>query len=184
MRACPSADLPTTEFAMLSIEQRHIARLFNVTPRHIRRWRSGDRRVPHAVGIVCNLLAMGVVTIEQVEAAVPARTNGGAPPTPRLVTPAPAQVAETTTLAQKVYALEGCRWPHNDPQSPDFHFCGAVTERGPYCEHHRRAAHLAPRADSRHGTGFLLQEPRDPFGHARSSSLCARSSEQQQAICR
>ena len=57
----------TTEFRAaldaLNITQRRAAKLFNVTSRHIRRWRSGDRRLPHAVAIVCNLLTMGVVTI-------------------------------------------------------------------------------------------------------------------------
>ena len=50
----------------IDITQRHAARLFGVSPRHIRRWRSGSRRLPHA-----------------------ARTNGNAKPGP----PAPLKEA-------------------------------------------------------------------------------------------
>jgi len=105
------------------------------------------------------------------EAAVPLAslasltlTNGGAESEPRapLDEEAPEQSAwahaKTAALAVLMLSSTSCRWPHNDPQSCNFYFCGAVTERGPYCEHHRCAAHLAPRTDSRHGTGFLLQE--------------------------
>ncbi len=38
---------------------------------------------------------------------------------------------------------ETCRWPHGDPQSPDFHFCGAETVPGKsYCEFHNARAFL------------------------------------------
>src|SRR5262249_56009627 len=74
----------------LGVTQRRAAKLFNVNPRHIRRWRSGARRVPHAVGIVCNLLATGVVTIEQVEAAAPVHAKPEPPP-PRPVELPPEQ---------------------------------------------------------------------------------------------
>ena len=156
----------TTEFRAaldaLNITQRRAAKLFNVTSRHIRRWRSGDRRLPHAVAIVCNLLTMGVVTIEQVEAATP-RTNGGAepkPPAPLLVEPARAEAA---TVAQKVYALEPgtCRWPLGDPQHPDFRFCGSPTVAPPYCNEHRIAAHMTPRPQQA------------PIGGQKPSSLAA-----------
>ena len=156
----------TTEFRAaldaLNITQRRAAKLFNVTSRHIRRWRSGDRRLPHAVAIVCNLLTMGVVTIEQVEAATP-RTNGGAepkPPAPLLVEPARAEAA---TVAQKVYALEPgtCRWPLGDPQHPDFRFCGSPTVAPPYCNEHRIAAHMP------------LRPQQAPIGGRKPSSLAA-----------
>src|SRR5262245_35267458 len=69
-----------TEFARtldgIGIAQRQAARLFNVNVRHVRRWRRGDRRVPPAVRLVISLMAMGVVTLDQVELAaglVPAR---------------------------------------------------------------------------------------------------------------
>jgi hypothetical protein len=75
----------TTEFhdmlGALGIAQHRVARLFNVSPRSVRRWQCGDRRVPCGVGIVLRLLAAKVVTVAQVEqAAVPgsARTNSGA----------------------------------------------------------------------------------------------------------
>src|SRR5262249_39135422 len=110
----------------LGVTQRRVAQLFAVSPRHVRRWKSGARRRPPraapAVVIVCTLLARGVVTIEQVEAAAPApaRTNGSAapePPVPLLVEPAPEQSASARapapaladpgpiTVAEKVCAL-------------------------------------------------------------------------------
>src|SRR5262249_4979631 len=138
----------------LNITQRHAAQLFAVNPRHIRRWRSGDRRVPHAVGIVLRLLAMGAVTIDQIEqAAVPAlaRTNGSAQPEPPReaavplaslassprtngAEPEPLAPLEEVPAALAVCALapKTCCWPLGDPQRPGFHFCGAVTEKGPY----------------------------------------------------
>lgn len=68
-------------------------------------------------------------------------------------TPAPAVVAATladpgVTTAEKVYALtpEACRWCEGDPQRPDFFFCGAATEKGPYCARHRVAAYAAQQA--------------------------------------
>lgn len=34
-----------------------------------------------------------------------------------------------------------CRWPHGDPQEPDFHYCCASAPPGqPYCAKHARAA--------------------------------------------
>src|SRR5262245_8345438 len=114
----------------LGITQRRAAKLFNVTPRHIRRWRSGTRRAPHALGMVCNLLTTGAVTIEQVEAAAPisARTNGSGksgPPASLFVEPASEQSASLanpgSTTAEKVWALKPatCRWPHGDPRHSD-----------------------------------------------------------------
>ena len=35
-----------------------------------------------------------------------------------------------------------CQWPHGDPGTPDFHFCGDRTEPGkPYCTKHCRKAY-------------------------------------------
>ena len=34
-----------------------------------------------------------------------------------------------------------CRWPHGDPATDDFHFCGhSVKEDTPYCEYHAKLA--------------------------------------------
>jgi hypothetical protein len=100
----------TTEFGAalitLRIKQRSAARWFRTSERNIRRWKSGDRHTPPAVGIVCNLLAMGVVTVEQVEAAalVPTQTKGGGaepePPAPLEPTPTPAEAAAALTPRQ------------------------------------------------------------------------------------
>ena len=183
-------DLATTEFhrvvSALGLPQCHVARLFSVSPRHIRRWKSGTRRLPHAVGIVCNLLTTGVVTIEQVEAAapVPARTNGGAnpePSAPLLVTPAPvpALADPGLSIAQKVCALTSsiCRWPHGDPQCPGFHFCGRPAVTQPYCEQHRVMAYLA-RSLSEARPGFRCSPPAPA-----ASSAPWRGSMHQGAAC-
>jgi len=149
-------------------------------------WKSGTRRLPHAVGIVCNLLTTGVVTIEQVEAAapVPARTNGGAnpePSAPLLVTPAPvpALADPGLSIAQKVCALTSsiCRWPHGDPQCPGFHFCGRPAVTQPYCEQHRVMAYLA-RSLSEARPGFRCSPPAPA-----ASSAPWRGSMHQGAAC-
>jgi hypothetical protein len=167
-----ASDLAATEFCraldMLGLPQCRVARWFGVSPRHIRRWRSGSRRLPHAVGIVCNLLTW-LVTIEQVERVaflIPARTNGGAKPAPRaslegasqerslrlaVKTPVAATLADPgVTTAEKVYRLMPgtCRWCEGDPQRPDFRFCGRPVVVQPYCEEHCRTAYLAPLVDS------------------------------------
>jgi GcrA cell cycle regulator len=42
-----------------------------------------------------------------------------------------------------------CKWPHGDPATPDFHFCGhEVGETGPYCRYHALLAYQ-PMADRR-----------------------------------
>ncbi len=42
-----------------------------------------------------------------------------------------------------------CRWPHGDPATSDFHFCGhSCKEDGPYCEYHSRLAYQ-PATDRR-----------------------------------
>ena len=174
-----ASDLTTIEFGAaldaLDITQRHAARLFSVSPRHIRRWRSGNRRVPPAVSIVIRLLVAGMATVDQIEQVavpVPARTNGGAKPElpAPLVESAPVQAV---TLAEKVLALGPgtCHWPHGDPQNPDFHFCGDPVVEPPYCERHHAAAYVAPRAGARfvaHG-----YQPRPPAaGTLRQGRQC------------
>jgi len=42
-----------------------------------------------------------------------------------------------------------CRWPHGDPATSDFHFCGHnIKEDSPYCEYHSRLAYQ-PMTDRR-----------------------------------
>jgi hypothetical protein len=154
-----AADEFRTTLGVLGIAQRRVAQLFGVGPRSVRRWQSGDRRVPCGVGIILRLMAAGAVTIAQVEQAavpVPTRTNGSAkpePPVPLLVEPAPAPAtlmrAEAATFAdsglstaEKVIALApgACRWPCGDPRHSDFHFCGNPVAEKPYCDHHRAMA--------------------------------------------
>jgi GcrA cell cycle regulator len=160
-----ASDLTTTEFretlGALGLAQHRVAQLFGVGPRSVRRWQRGDRRLPLGINILFRLMAMGAVTIGQVEqVATSVRINGGAKPEPRaplLVEPAPAQSAlaraEAATLAdpglttaEKVGALApgACCWPCGDPGHPDFHFCGSPVAKRPYCETHRAMAYVAP----------------------------------------
>jgi hypothetical protein len=203
----------STEFGAaldaLEIKQRSAAQWFRTSERNIRRWKSGDRRTPPAVGIVLRLLAAKVITISQIEQAAdsvlarngsakgepsahlrvepdpepdlpaslrverapvpaeaaaaltPVKINSdagpGAPP-PRLVAPAPepAVIDRDQTLAEKVLALTGCRWPHNDPRHPDFFFCDAAVTEPPYCPYHRRAAFMT-RSPPETRPGFRLR---------------------------
>ena len=168
----------------LGLTPRHAARLFATSSRNLRRWRDGTRRIPRAVTLVCRLMAVGAVTIEQVEAAAvpsPIRTNGGMPPAPLRAAPAPEErsasaprraktatlvgPSSTTIVVEQVVALAaGCRWPCGDLGHPDFHFCGGMVTRGPYCEHHRAMAYLAPRPGRGQGAriGFVAhrRQPR------------------------
>ena len=163
-------DLAATELraalGTLGIQQHHVARLFGVTPRSVRRWQHGDRRIPRGVSIVLNLLAAGTVTVDQIEQAavpVPARTNGNAkpePPASLLVDLVPEQAAlvpafanSSLTTAEKVCALAPgtCRWPCGDPRHSDFYFCGDPIAEKSYCKHHHALAHMAPRTDGGHG---------------------------------
>ena len=175
-RVEPAGDLSVaaTEFhAMLNalgLTQHRIAKLLNVTPRTIRRWQHGDRRIPRGVGIVLRLLAAGAITIAQVEeAAIPARTNGSAPKESHPLLAAPPEqsaLACTFTTAEKVCALpaNACCWPYGDPRRPDFYFCGAPVAEGPYCKHHRAMAYLAPRPGRAHGRQPAHGRPSPPPG--------------------
>jgi len=169
-----TADELRAMLGALGLAQCHVARLFAVGPRSVRRWRDGERRIPRGVNIVLRLLATGAVTVAQVEQAavpIPARANGGAeeePPAPLRVEPVPEEQsasarARTATLAngdpittaEKVVALasDACHWPYGDPRDRNFRFCGKPTVKGSYCERHRARAYLAPRTGSRHGAG-------------------------------
>jgi hypothetical protein len=161
--------------------QQRAARLFATSSRNLRRWRDGTRRIPRAVTLVCRLMAVGAVTIEQAEraAAVPSpiRTNGGTnkpvPPAPLRAEPAPEERSASArartaaradpglTTAEKLCALPvgACHWPYNDPRDRDFRFCGKPTARGSYCERHALQAHLIPRPGRGHGVriGFVVR---------------------------
>jgi DNA-binding transcriptional regulator YiaG len=55
--------------ARLGLSQVGTARLFNANDRTVRRWISGDRTVPDAVGVILRLLIANKITIEDVESA-------------------------------------------------------------------------------------------------------------------
>jgi hypothetical protein len=157
-----SSDLsPISE---LGITQRRAAKIFAVSERHFRRWRSGDRQIPTGVAILLRLVAMRRVSLADVERAAGLVINGSAslkPPASFVMEPVPAQAALTrieaaalananSTTAEKVIALapEACRWPHGDPRCPDFRFCGNPATQGSYCEQHSAAARLAYKTES------------------------------------
>src|SRR5262249_16744779 len=135
----PSAT--TTEFgaalAILDITQAHAGRLFQVTERHVRRWKRADRSVPVGVAIVLRLLIQGAVSLAQVERAGASMwgRNGsakGEPPVKPKPEQSPSARAEVgafaglSPAAAAVVALSpgGCRWPlGGSPQDHDFQFC-------------------------------------------------------------
>src|SRR5262245_44397070 len=186
----PAATEFRTTLGALGLAQRRVAQLFGVGPRSVRRWQRGDRRLPLGVDIVFRLMAMGAVTIAQVEQAavlIAARTKGGAKReslAPLPVAPAPEQSAlaraeavtpanSNLTVAEKVLALapRACRWPCGNLEHPDFHFCGSSSVKGSsYCEHHHVLAHMA--APTR--AGRLLITWRHLALPSRSLSLPAR----------
>src|SRR6516164_8742039 len=124
----------------LGLPRKRLARILGVGARSLRRWRSGDRCVPHGVGIVLCLLAAGAITIDQVErVAAPADGDadlgGSADPAPDGDT----ALVEPDSTAAKVFALRPhmCRWPLGDPGRPDFRFCREPVVAGKaYCEVH------------------------------------------------
>jgi hypothetical protein len=164
------ADELRAMLSTLGLTPRHAARIFAVGPRTVRRWRDGTRGIPRAVTLVCRLMAVGAVTIAQVEeVTVPAPE----PPAPLRATPAPeeqpalalwrartaarADTGPTTTVVEQVCALTAgaCRWPCNNLEDRDFRFCNKPTVKGSYCKHHHRMAYLPPRPGRGHGVGFV-----------------------------
>jgi hypothetical protein len=149
---------PRETLGGLGIPQQRVARMLGTTPRHLRRWRSGERRVPFGVAILVRLLAAGMITIDQVEAA--ARVDGGAPK----FESAPGEsdggsidplsdddggdgaLVESDSVASKVLALTpgACRWPEGNIDDPaGFRFCAAPAGVGhSYCPEHRARATL------------------------------------------
>lgn len=71
-----------------------------------------------------------------------------AAPTPApMIHVSPAPVAEVVIpMSERVTIMElresMCRWPHGDPTSEDFRFCGAKSPPGtPYCNYHSTIAY-------------------------------------------
>jgi GcrA cell cycle regulator len=53
-------------------------------------------------------------------------------------------IPEPPSLRLPLAALSGemCRWPHGEPKTPEFSFCGCKSFNGlPYCEYHSRKAY-------------------------------------------
>jgi GcrA cell cycle regulator len=75
----------------------------------------------------------------------PAMDEGGARQAalPEIEAPLSRKLALTELTEQT------CKWPHGDPATPDFHFCGhEIAETGPYCRYHSMLA-FQPVADRR-----------------------------------
>jgi hypothetical protein len=156
----------TTEFGAaliaLRIKQRSAARWFGTSERNIRRWKSGDRHTPPAVGIVLRLLIAQKITVRDVEEAaalIPARSGSAKGEPPARLRAELGACAKTATLVEQICALtaERCHWPVGDPKSPNFFFCNAPTIEPPYCPRHRDAAHMpqpSSKTVSAHRPGF------------------------------
>src|SRR5262245_58576181 len=82
LRPAAASELRATLDA-LGLTPGRAAQLFHVSSKSVRRWRSGNRRIPAGVGLVLCLLAAKAVTIDQVEQATTsasAQTSGAADP--------------------------------------------------------------------------------------------------------
>jgi hypothetical protein len=71
---------PATELCemlgSLGLPQRRLAKILGSTPRHVRRWRRGERRVPHGIAVLLRLLVAGAIGVDQIEkAAAPAKAS-------------------------------------------------------------------------------------------------------------
>jgi len=159
--------------SMLGIPQCRAAAWFGIAARSLRRW-GRTRRTPRSVSILCHLMVMGAVTIEQVkEAAI--QTNDSStkpePPAPRRAARAPEEQptsaraptatlvgpSPTTTVVEQVCMLtaENCHWPLGVPGQPGFRFCGSAVVTAPYCPRHRAAAYLPRRTSGGHSVRIV-----------------------------
>ena len=149
---------------VFGLTQQRVARWFNVTPRAVRRWQQGSRRLPIGIIVLVRLLTAGTVSLAEVElaaASISARTNGGTesellvsleePPAPleeALAPEQPAPVADLApTTAERIFALGAgmCRWPFGSPGTSNFYFCSDSIAAGSYCKRHYAEACAAPR---------------------------------------
>lgn len=82
-------------------------------------------------------------------ATVGRRRRGRLPTKPRAKPAAPAAPAMTPGKTLFELTNASCRWPHGQPGTKTFHFCGAPganLEGGrPYCERHMRRAYVGSR---------------------------------------
>lgn len=78
-----------------------------------------------------------------------ARVRGVSLPPERLPAPAPIPL-ECRPCSLLELTADTCRFPIGDPGQPDFYFCGAQPQVGPYCGFHDRLTHSpAPKRDRR-----------------------------------
>ena len=72
------------------------------------------------------------------KAAKQRKSSGPVPPTPILeIAPLP----ECRPCSLLELTADRCHFPIGDPGQPDFHFCGAQPETGPYCGFHHEVTH-------------------------------------------
>lgn len=85
------------------------------------------------------------VSAAKVAASPAAEARSAAPPRKAL---SPRRVREVMDRSTRQGPT--CQWPHGDPGTPDFHFCGATPLPGkPYCAEHAAIAYVKIR-DRRH----------------------------------
>jgi GcrA cell cycle regulator len=91
-------------------------------------------------------------------ATVGRRRRGRLPAKPPVIPVAPvAPAAPVMATGKTLFELtnDSCRWPHGQPGTKTFHFCGAPgadLEGGrPYCERHARRAYVGHRKTARAG---------------------------------
>jgi transcriptional regulator with XRE-family HTH domain len=147
--ALSSSDLRET-LGALGLQQRQIANLLGVGARNLRRWRSGDRRIPYGIALLLRLIAAGAITVAQLEQAAAVLAKGGDDG-------GAVCLDSDATTAEKVFALTAttCRWPLGDPDRPDFRFCREPVAAGKvYCETHCSRAFWIP-------IHRRIREPRD-----------------------
>jgi hypothetical protein len=162
----------------LGFLQERVAQLFGTTSRNLRRWRRGDRPIPHGIQILLRLLAVGAVTAAQVEEAAEtvmssdAMASGNLSAADKVCAFKAAASSDVTTApgnlstADKVCALtpKACRWPIGDPAGADFRFCTAAVgvKNSSYCDRHRATAYYSriikvAAVDGKQGSGKLPQ---------------------------
>lgn len=72
-------------------------------------------------------------------------------PKPQLPAPAPAPGEPEALMLDGAFVTEencpsrGCRYPHGDPGTPEFHYCGQPKKGGgsSYCEHHHSKVYVS-----------------------------------------